>query len=131
VKGKTSPAVAAVRTTVKRLLTPTVSPQAGRGESYSAGGRRGSIVSILVLSLPAATSSLMKIIMQAVSGYACAIVVAAMMASASGAHAQDERLKVPKVIVMAQAAPVEPPYTRSLEVLRAKSLFRSLPRRGR
>jgi hypothetical protein len=51
-------------------------------------------------------------IMQAVSGYACAIVTAAMMASVSSAYAQDERLKVPKVIVLAQAAPVEPPYMR-------------------
>jgi len=51
-------------------------------------------------------------IMQAVSSYACAIVTAAMMASVSGACAQDARLKVPKVIVLAQAAPVEPPYMR-------------------
>jgi hypothetical protein len=50
-------------------------------------------------------------IMHAVSSHACAIVAAAMMVSASGAFAQ-ERLKVPKVIVMAQAAPVEPPYMR-------------------
>ena len=50
--------------------------------------------------------------MQAVSSYTCAIVTAAMMASVSGACAQDTRLKVPKVIVMAQAAPVEPPYMR-------------------
>jgi len=51
-------------------------------------------------------------IMQAVSSYACAIVAAAMMASASGAWAQDARLKVPKVIVLAQAALVVPPYMR-------------------
>ena len=50
--------------------------------------------------------------MRAVSSYACVIVTAAMMASVSGACAQDTRLKVPKVIVMAQAAPVEPPYMR-------------------
>ena len=50
--------------------------------------------------------------MQAVAGYAWAIVTATMMASVSGACAQDARLKVPKVIVLAQAAPVEPPYMR-------------------
>jgi hypothetical protein len=50
--------------------------------------------------------------MQAVSSYACAVVTAAMMVSVSGAYAQDARLKVPKVIVLAQAAPVEPPYMR-------------------
>ena len=49
--------------------------------------------------------------MHAVSSHACAIAAAAMMVLASGAFAQ-ERLKVPKVIVMAQAAPVEPPYMR-------------------
>lgn len=48
----------------------------------------------------------------AVSSCACAIVAAAMMVSASGAYAQEDRLKVPKVIVLAQAAPVEPPYMR-------------------
>jgi hypothetical protein len=49
----------------------------------------------------------------AVSGYACAIVMAAMMALVvSSAYAQDERLKVPKVIVLAEAAPGEPPYMR-------------------
>jgi hypothetical protein len=74
----------------------------------SAGVTR--FASTLALSLPLATSS-MRMIMQAVSSYACAIVTAAMMVSASGACAQ-ERLKVPKVIVMAQAAPVEPPYMR-------------------
>jgi hypothetical protein len=52
-------------------------------------------------------------IMQAVSGYvSAAITTAAMMAFVSGACAQETRLKVPKVIVMAQAAPVEPPYMR-------------------
>jgi hypothetical protein len=51
-------------------------------------------------------------IMQAVSGYACLIVAVAMIASVNGARAQDDRLKVPKVIVLAQAAPVEPPYMR-------------------
>jgi hypothetical protein len=50
--------------------------------------------------------------MKAVAGYAWAIVTATMMASVSGACAQDTRLKVPKVIVLAQAAPVEPPYMR-------------------
>ena len=54
----------------------------------------------------------MRMIMQAVSRYAYAIAAVAMMASVSGAYAQDERLKVPKVIVLAQAAPVEPPYMR-------------------
>src|ERR1700746_4130293 len=54
----------------------------------------------------------MRMIMQAVSRYAFAIVAAAMMALVSSAYAQDERLKVPKVIVLAQAAPGEPPYMR-------------------
>src|SRR5215469_16495899 len=54
----------------------------------------------------------MRMIMQAVSRYAYAIAAVAMMASVSGAYAQDERLKVPKVIVLAQAAPGEPPYMR-------------------
>jgi hypothetical protein len=48
----------------------------------------------------------------AVFGYGCAIVMAAMMALVSSAYAQDQRLKVPKVIVLAQAAPGEPPYMR-------------------
>jgi hypothetical protein len=52
-------------------------------------------------------------IMQAVSGYVwAAITTAAMMAFVGGAGAQETRLKVPKVIVMAQAGPVEPPYMR-------------------
>ena len=51
--------------------------------------------------------------MQAVSGYVwAAIATAGMMAFVSSACAQETRLKVPKVIVMAQAAPVEPPYMR-------------------
>src|SRR5438309_11998498 len=51
-------------------------------------------------------------IMHAVFRYARAIVTVAMMGSVSGAYAQDATLKVPKVIVLAQAAPVEPPYMR-------------------
>jgi hypothetical protein len=51
-------------------------------------------------------------IMQALSRYGWAIVTVAMMVSASGACAQETRLKVPKVIVMAQAGPVVPPYMR-------------------
>src|SRR5215472_18450818 len=55
----------------------------------------------------------MRMIMQAVSGYAYAIAAVAMMAWVSGgADAQETRLKVPKVIVTAEAAPVEPPYMR-------------------
>ena len=50
--------------------------------------------------------------MPAVSSYMCAIVTAAMMASISGACAQETRLKVPNVTVTAPAAPVEPPYMR-------------------
>jgi hypothetical protein len=51
--------------------------------------------------------------MQAVHSYARAIVTALMMASVSGgAYARDTKLKVPKVIVLAQAGPVEPPYMR-------------------
>jgi hypothetical protein len=53
-----------------------------------------------------------RMMMQAASSYAFAIVAAAMMALVSSAYAQDERLKVPKVIVLAQAAPGEPPYMR-------------------
>jgi hypothetical protein len=53
--------------------------------------------------------------MQAVSIYAGAIVTAAMMASASGACAQDSKLSVPNVTVTAPAppAPVAPPYVGS------------------
>jgi hypothetical protein len=51
-------------------------------------------------------------IMQAVSGYVSAVATAAMMAFMSCACAQETRLKVPKVTVMAQAAPVVPPYMR-------------------
>jgi hypothetical protein len=51
--------------------------------------------------------------MQAVSIYAEAIVTAAMMASASGACAQDSKLTVPNVTVTAPAAPVAPPYVQS------------------
>jgi hypothetical protein len=50
--------------------------------------------------------------MQAVSIYASAIVTAAMMASASGACAQDSKLSVPNVTVTAPATPVDPPYMR-------------------
>ena len=50
--------------------------------------------------------------MRAVSSYASAIVTAAMMASASGACAQDSKLSVPNVTVTAPAAAVEPPYMR-------------------
>jgi len=50
--------------------------------------------------------------MQAAPNYVFAIVMAAMMALVSSGYAQDETLKVPKVIVIAQAAPVEPPYMR-------------------
>jgi hypothetical protein len=49
--------------------------------------------------------------MQVISRYACAIVSAAMMVSASGACAQDSKLSVPNVTVTAPA-PVEPPYMR-------------------
>ena len=50
--------------------------------------------------------------MPAVSSYACALVTAAMIVSANSACAQETRLKVPKVIVVAEAAPGEPPYLR-------------------
>jgi hypothetical protein len=50
--------------------------------------------------------------MRAVSSYASAIMTAAMMASASGACAQDNKLSVPDVAVMALAGPFEPPYMR-------------------
>jgi hypothetical protein len=45
--------------------------------------------------------------------YATAVVVAAMLAPASGAYAQDSNLSVPNVTVTAPAAPVEPPYVGS------------------
>jgi hypothetical protein len=51
--------------------------------------------------------------MRAVSSYVSAIVTAAMMASASGASAQDSKLSVPNVTISAPAAPVEPPYVGS------------------
>ena len=50
--------------------------------------------------------------MQAVPGYMCAIVTAAMIASVSVADAQDNKLSLPNVTVTAPAAPVEPPYMR-------------------
>jgi hypothetical protein len=50
--------------------------------------------------------------MRAVFRYACAIVTAAVMASASGAYAQDSKLSVPDVTVAALAGPFEPPYMR-------------------
>ena len=50
--------------------------------------------------------------MQTVSSSTCAIVMAAIIASANGVCAQETRLKVPKVIVLAQAVPGEPPYMR-------------------
>src|SRR6516162_4831473 len=50
--------------------------------------------------------------MQTVSSCTCAIVMAAIIASANGVCAQETRLKVPKVIVLAQAVPGEPPYMR-------------------
>ena len=46
--------------------------------------------------------------------YACAIVTAAIMVSASGSYAQDTKLSVPNVTVTAPAAPVEPPYMRAI-----------------
>jgi hypothetical protein len=48
--------------------------------------------------------------MRAISCYASVIVTAAMMASASGAYAQDNKLSIPNVTVTAPAAPVAPPY---------------------
>ena len=53
-------------------------------------------------------------IMQAVPSYMCAIVIAAMIAPVSGADAQDNKLSLPDVTVIAPAAPVEPPYMRTL-----------------
>ena len=50
--------------------------------------------------------------MRAVSSYASAIMTAAMIASASGACAQDSKLSLPDVAVMALAGPFEPPYMR-------------------
>jgi len=52
--------------------------------------------------------------MQAVSSYMCAIVIAAMIASVSGADAQENKLSLPDVTVTGPAAPVEPPYMRNL-----------------
>src|ERR1700736_2840736 len=63
----------------------------------------------------------MRMIRQVVAGYAWAVATAAMVAFVSSACAQETRLKVPKVIVMAQAAPVEPPYMRD----RGKSYARN------
>ena len=50
--------------------------------------------------------------MQVVSRYACAIVTAAMMASAGAAYAQDTQLSLPNVTVTAPVAPIAPPYMR-------------------
>jgi hypothetical protein len=53
--------------------------------------------------------------MRAVSSYATAIVVtAAMLTPGIGAYAQDAKLAVPDVTVIAPAAPVPPPYVQSL-----------------
>ena len=61
--------------------------------------------------------------MQAVPSYMCAIVIAAMIASVSGADAQDNKLSLPEVTVTAPAAPVEPPYMRNPgKAYRTKSL---------
>jgi len=46
--------------------------------------------------------------MRTASRYACVIATTAIMASASGAYAQDSKLAVPDVIVAAVAGPVEP-----------------------
>lgn len=52
--------------------------------------------------------------MRAVSSYASAIVVAAIIASTSGAFAQStQQLPLPEVTVTAPAAPVVPPYLRN------------------
>jgi hypothetical protein len=50
--------------------------------------------------------------MRAVSSCATVIVTAAMLASGSGAYAQDNSPSLPNVTVTAPAAPVEPPYMR-------------------
>jgi hypothetical protein len=50
--------------------------------------------------------------MRAVSGFAGAIVTAAMLAPGIGAYAQDSKLSVPDVTVTAPVAPVAPPYMR-------------------
>jgi hypothetical protein len=52
-----------------------------------------------------------RTIMPAVSNYACTIVMAAIIACANAADAQETKVKLPKVIVLAQAAPA-PPYMR-------------------
>jgi hypothetical protein len=53
-----------------------------------------------------------RTIVPAVSNYACILVIAAMIAGANSAYAQETKVKLPKVIVLAQTAPVEPPYMR-------------------
>jgi hypothetical protein len=50
--------------------------------------------------------------MPTVPTYARTIVMAAMIATASGANAQETKVKLSKVIVLAEAAPVVPPYMR-------------------
>ena len=50
--------------------------------------------------------------MPAVSNYACTLVMAAMIVCANAADAQETKVKLPKVIVLAQEAPVVPPYMR-------------------
>jgi hypothetical protein len=50
--------------------------------------------------------------MPTVSTYARIIVIAATIACANAAYAQETKVKLPKVIVLAQAAPGEPPYMR-------------------
>src|SRR5262245_43456944 len=50
--------------------------------------------------------------MSSVSNYAYTLVTAAVIASASAADAQEINVKLPKVIVLAQAGPVVPPYMR-------------------
>jgi hypothetical protein len=53
-----------------------------------------------------------RMIMQTFASFACGIVAAAMMASASGAYAQGSQLSVPNLSITPAAVPVEPPYMR-------------------
>ena len=62
--------------------------------------------------------------MRAVSSYASAIVTAAMMASASGAYAQDSKLSVPNVTVHRARRPGRAAlHARPVESLREKCLL--------
>ena len=78
-------------------------------QTFAPSPRNGKVRSKAIRPTIALSSG--KTIMPALSTYACTIVMAAMVGCAGAADAQETRVKLPKVIVLAQAT-VEPPYMR-------------------